>query len=61
MAESFTGSVLIVDGGASPDVFGHISEWERNGLCEPEAGDRFTFEVVQKPKGPVAINPRPIL
>jgi cold shock CspA family protein len=71
MAETFTGTIkfvsdkgflfIVPDGGASPDVFGHISEFERNGLCEPEAGERYRFEVVQKPKGPTLINPRPVL
>jgi cold shock protein len=52
---------LIVDGGASPDVFGHIREWEANGLREPEQGERYQFEIEQRPKGPMAIKPRPVM
>jgi cold shock protein len=52
---------LIPDGGAGPDVFGHISEWERNGLREPEAGEKYEFEIVQRPKGPTAVNPKPVM
>jgi CspA family cold shock protein len=47
------------DGGG--DVFGHIREWEANGLREPEEGDRFAFEIGERPKGPVALKPRPVL
>jgi CspA family cold shock protein len=55
------GFLFMIPDGAGPEVFGHISEFERNKLREPEQGERYEFEVVQKPKGPTLINPRPIL
>jgi CspA family cold shock protein len=55
------GFLFLVPDSAGPDVFGHVAEWERRGLREPEVGQRYEFELVQKPKGPQAINPRPVL
>ena len=40
---------LTLPDGSGPDVFAHISEWERCGLVEPEKGDRFEFEIIQRP------------
>jgi cold shock CspA family protein len=42
-------------------VFSHIREFEANGLVEPQQGDRFAFEIQDRPKGPVAAKPRPVL
>ena len=43
------------------DVFCHIKEFESNGLVEPEQGEKYAFEVIDKPKGPMAIRPRPVM
>lgn len=71
MSESYIGTVkfvsdrgflfLVPDGGVSQDVFAHVSEFERNGLREPEAGEKYQFEVVQRPKGLTAVNIRPVV
>ena len=52
---------LVPDGGASPDVFAHVQEFERCGLCEPEQGQRYQFEIAQRPKGPMAVNIKPVM
>jgi cold shock protein len=43
------------------DVFSHIREFEANGLVEPQQGDRYAFVVEDRPKGPMALKPRPVL
>jgi CspA family cold shock protein len=43
------------------DVFCHIREFEANGLPEPEEGERYVFEIADRPKGPIALKPRPVL
>jgi CspA family cold shock protein len=55
------GFLFLIRDDGGPDVFGHISEWERNGLVEPSQGEKYTFDIVQRPKGPSAMNPRPVL
>jgi CspA family cold shock protein len=43
------------------DVFVHLSEFKRAGLREPEIGERYEFEVQMSPKGPQAVDVRPVL
>jgi cold shock CspA family protein len=52
---------LVLENQTGPDVFGHIREWEAHGLREPEQGERYEFEIEQRPKGPMAIKPRPVM
>jgi CspA family cold shock protein len=55
------GYLFLVREDGQGDVFGHIREWEAHGLREPEQGERFAFEIADRPKGPMAIRPRPVL
>jgi cold shock protein len=43
------------------DVFSHVREFEANGLREPALGERHSFEIADRPKGPMAIRPRAVL
>jgi cold shock CspA family protein len=43
------------------DVFSHIREFEANGLREPEEGERYQCEIVDRPKGPMAIRSNTVL
>jgi cold shock protein len=52
------GYLFLVREDGQGDVFGHIREWEANGLVEPEQGEKYAFEVIDKPKGPMAVKPR---
>ena len=55
------GFLFLVPDGSGPDIFAHVSDFERASLRKPEQGERFEFEIQMTPKGPKAVNPVPVM
>ena len=54
-----TGFLFLIPDQTGPEIFGHVTDWEKAGLRAPEKGERYQFEVAMARKGPKAFNPRP--